>query len=166
MTQLAVVLKFAGAEINAAVQRVGIARIHNLLYQRDDLRNGFGRLGMHRGRADAQTFGVGPEFVDIALRHRFIVGSFFVCLVNDFVVNVSKVLDKAHVVAFVFQVTAQHVKNAERARIANMDVVIDGWAAGVHPDLSGLNGAKLLFFSGKGVKNLHLPCLLPANYIN
>ena len=64
-----------------------------------------------------------------------------------FIVNIGKILNKSHLVAAVFKVTAERIENAKRTRVADMDIVINGGTAGIDFDFARSYGLKLLFFS-------------------
>ena len=68
--------------------------------------------------------------------------------VDDLVVDVGDVLDEADVEALPLQVAADHVEGQERARVADVDVVVDRRAADVHRDLARLARDELLLASG------------------
>ena len=110
---------------------------------------------MDGGRTDAQTLGVGQILANIALGDLFGGDALLVCLFDDLVVDVGKVLHEGHIVAAELQVPAQGVKDADRAGVADVDKVIDGRPAGVHLDLARLQRDKFLLLSGEGVENFH-----------
>lgn len=51
------------------------------------------------------------------------------------IVNVGKILYIANLVAPIFKVSAQYVENAELSRVADVDKIVNGGAAGVDVDL-------------------------------
>ena len=76
---------------------------------------------------------------------RDVLGSaaLFVGALDDLVVHVGQVLGEGDLVALVHEVAADNVEGQERAAVADMDLVIDGGAADVHTNLTGLDGRKL-----------------------
>ena len=153
--QLAIARVLAGAEQHVAVCLVGKALILQRLDDFFDFVDGLGRLRVDGGRTDAQTLGVGQILSNIALGDLFGGDALLVCLLDNLVVDVGKVLHEGHIVAAELQVPAQGVKDADRAGVADVDKVIDGRPAGVHLDLARLQRDKFLLLSGEGVENFH-----------
>ncbi len=75
--------------------------------------------------------------------------------VDDLIVHVGEVLGKGDLVALVHEVAANHVKREERARVANVNLVIDGGATDIHANLARLDGFELLLPVRLGVVDLH-----------
>jgi hypothetical protein len=50
-----------------------------------------------------------------------------------FIVYVSKILDKLHPVAAIFEVTPQRIEHNERPRVADMKKIIHGGTANIYP---------------------------------
>ena len=146
--KLAVFLKLLRAEVNVAVDLVSEALFHKGI---DDIENAVDVLG--RLRVDgcglyAEALGVLVVFLDIALcdfldGHALLVG-----LTDHLVVHVGEVLDEGDVVAAVAEVTAEHIEYNEATRVADMEIVIYGRAAGVHADLARLYGNQLFLLLG------------------
>src|SRR5262249_4607365 len=64
--------------------------------------------------------------------------------------------DVAHIRDFVSastQMAQQHVEHDQHPPVADVDVVVDGHAADVHPDLAGDNRLQLLLLTGERVVN-------------
>ncbi len=61
----------------------------------------------------------------------FVIGALFNGFFHYFIVNIGKILNKSHLVAVEFKVTAERIENAKRTRIADMDIVINGGTAGI-----------------------------------
>ena len=74
---------------------------------------------------------------------------------DQFIVNISDIGDIQHLVAKVLQIAAQRVKDDHRARIADVDIVVNRRAADIDAVLALLLGDKLLFLAGHGVEDLH-----------
>ena len=75
--------------------------------------------------------------------------------VDDLIVHVGEVLRKRDLVATCNQPAANHVEADERARVANVDVVVDGGAAHVHADLALLDGLEVFLLVRAAVVDLH-----------
>ena len=156
--ELAIFLKLRRAEVDIAVHGVGIALVHQRL---DDVEDGVDVVGcqrVHIRRADAEAFRVGEILVDVALGNDIVGHALLARAADDLVVDVGEVLHEGHGIAAVFEVAAEHVEDDKAARVADMEVVVDGRAAGVHLDLAGLNRDKFLFFAGERVVKLHGCC--------
>ena len=102
---------------------------------------------MDGGLPDPQPSGVHLVFGDVPLADGFIIGALLVCLVDDFVVNIGKILHEGDFVSPVLQIPPQHVEDAEGPGVSNMDIVIHGGAAGVHFHLSRLHGDKIFLLA-------------------
>ena len=75
--------------------------------------------------------------------------------VDDLVVHVREVLRERDLVALVHQVAANHVEREERARVADVNLVVDGGSADVHADLALLEGDELLLLVRLAVVDEH-----------
>ena len=109
----------------------------------------YGRL------ADAEALRIDVVFLDIAVRDDVEVHALFVCLVDDLVVDVGEVLHELHLVAAVLKVAAQQVEHDERARVADVEVVVHGRAAGIHFDLARGDRNEFLLLAGQGIEQFH-----------
>ena len=89
----------------------------------------------------------------------------FVGTVDDFVVDVGEVLGKRDLIALEHEVAANHVERQERARVADVDLVVDRGAADVHADLALFDGLKLLFAVRLAVIDEHVALLVPQTNV-
>ena len=71
---------------------------------------------------------------------------------DDFVVHVGDVHDVAHGVSALAEEPAQKVDGDEGAEVADVSVVVDGGAAGVHADFVVAKGMELLDLRRHGIK--------------
>jgi len=94
---------------------------------------------MGRRRKHVHPGHVFLAFFDIALRNFFGADAFFICRLDNLVIDVGKVRDVIDLPALVFKIAAHGIENDHRTRIADMDEVIDRRAADIHADLSGLD---------------------------
>ena len=85
--------------------------------------------------------------------------------VDDLVVDIGKVLGKRDLIALEHEVAADHVKRQERARVADVDLVVDRRAADVHADLALFDGLKLLFAVRLAVVDEHVALLVPQTNV-
>ena len=106
----------------------------------------FGRFRVDIGRSDIEARGVFFVFLDIPAADGQVIGAFLVGFVDDFVVDIGEILDVGDLIAQVLEPPAQHVERADGAGVADMDIVIDGWPAGVDFDFSRFDGGEFLFF--------------------
>ena len=136
MRKLAVFFKPFGPKVNIAVGLVGVA----LFGQRfNNSQNGINILGggrVHNKQMHVQALGISPKFGNVALGHLGHGNALLVGFFNQFIVNIGKVLHKNYLVATVLQITAQNIKHAKRAGVANVNVVVNRWAAGVNAVLA------------------------------
>ena len=148
MGQFAVTRIFLGAEQNVAVCFVSKALVFEGFHDVFDLIDGFGCLWMNGCFADTKAFGIGQVFVDVTLCDFLCSYAFFVCLFDDLVIDVGKVLDKGNIVSFKFQISAHSVKYTDWTCVADVDKVIYSRSAGIHFYLALLDRHKFFFFSG------------------
>ena len=154
--ELAVAGELLGVKVHAVPADVGQTLVDQLLHQRDDLRDVFGRLGVNGRGAHAQRFGVLEVFRDEALAQFLDGRALFVGAADHLVVNIGKVLHKGHVVTAPFQIAAQHIEHDDGARIADVNIVIDRRAAGVNAQLSLVQRDQFFLFAGHRVIDPHM----------
>ena len=156
MAQLAVLREGLGAEVNVAVLRnIGVAVLDQTLDNVDDGVHGLGRARVNGSLLDAEALRVDIVFLDIALCDGVEVNALFVRLVDDLVVDVGKVLHELYLVAAVLEVAAQQVENDERTRVADMEVVVYGRAAGIHLYLARRDRNEFFLLTGQCVVEFH-----------
>ena len=154
--QLAVLGEGLGAEVNVTVLgNVCVTLVDQSLDDVDDGIHGLGCTRMYGCALDAQTLCVDKVLLNIAVSDDVVGHAFLVCLVDDLIVNVGKVLYKGYLVAAVLEVTAEQIEHDERTCVADVEIVIDGRAARVHLDFARGNRYKLLFLTGQCIKQLH-----------
>ena len=157
MGKIAVFVETAHAEIDGTVRKgIGKALFLKGFDYVDDSVHIFGGAGVNGRLAHAKTGGVGFVFADIALRKLRNGGVFFGGTANKLVVNIGEVLYKGDLVSAVFKIAAQHVKNADWPRVADVNIIIYRGAAGVNFKLARCNGHKLFLLPGHCVKNFHI----------
>ena len=153
--QAAVAGEGADAVVHVALGFIGQALVDEPLDEGDDLRDVLGGAGVHRGRADAQGFGVGEVLGDVALGdlpdgHALLVGA-----ADHLVVDVGEILHEGHFVAAIFQIAAKHVKDDEGTRVADVKEVVYRRTAGIDAHLALVKGHKGFLFPGHAVVDLH-----------
>ena len=84
-----------------------------------------------------KLFGVGPQFESRLLS-----------VADGLVIDVGVVHDVLQPETFVFQIPAKDVQRDEGAEVAEMGIFVDGRPAGVHADLTCLEGRER-FFPGR-----------------
>ncbi len=159
--QLTVFAEAAGAEIHIPILRhVGIALLNQGGHDVDDHIHILGRLGMGSSRTHAKALGIRPEFLDVFLRNLLVGDPFLIGPADDLVVDVGEILHEIYRVPPPLQIPAQHVKNAQRAGVADVDEIVHRGAAGVQPDLSRFQGNQFFFLSGQRIVYTHSFILL------
>ena len=154
--QLAVAGEGADGEVNVAiVGGVRMALFDEGLHQRDYLGDVLGSAGVAGGPLYGKGVCVGIVFLNIALRDLGHGDALFVCLSDELVVYVGKVLNKLYLITPVFKIPAKGIEYHEGAGVADVEEVVYGGAAYVHADLAGYQGNELLLFAGHGVVYLH-----------
>ena len=156
MRKLAVFIKFANAEIYAAVRKgIGKTFFHKVFHYLYNFIHIFCCLGVNGGFFYAKAGGIFFIFGNIFFRNLGRGDAFFVGAFDDFIVNVGKVLNKSYLVAKKFQIAAEHVKNTDGPCVADVDIVINSGSAGIDFEFAGGKRNKFLFLPCHGVKNFH-----------
>ena len=114
-----------------------------------------GRLGVDGGALDAQRVRVLVVLGDEALAQLLDGDALLVGAADHLVVDVGEVLHELDLVALVLQVPAQRVKHDERARVADVEVIVDGRAAGVNANLALLDRDEFLLAAGLCIIDQH-----------
>ena len=140
--QAAVMGEFFHGVVHVAVDIVGEAFIDKGLNHVDDFRDRVGDTGVHVSAADAQRVGVGEIFFDVFVCDFFGGAVFFVGTVDDFIVDVGEILNEGHIVADVFEIAAQHVEHDKGSGVADVKIIVDRRAAGIHFDFPSFDGFK------------------------
>ena len=157
MAQFAIVLERVYTEVNVAVfNSICVSFVNKSLNNINDFRNMVRNSWTHICKANIQTLQVVIVFVFIFSCNSFKSNAFFNGTFDDFVINVCNVGNIFYLVAFVFKVTAQCVKNNCRAGIADVDIVVNCRAANVDFVFTFYQWNKLFFFAGKCVVNIHM----------
>ena len=156
MAELAVVLELQRAVVHVAVDLVGVALVDERRDEVNDLLDVFGGLRVHGRLADAERVRVGEVLGDVFFRDLLAGDTLLVGALDDLVVHVGEVLHERHLVAAVLQIAAQHVEHDDRARVADVDVVIHRRAAGVHAHFARLDRHELFLLHGHGVVQFHI----------
>ena len=147
--QPAVVGEAGDAVVDVALRLVGEAHGDELLDQGDDLRDRLGRLRLEVGPSE-------PELVRVldvpAARVLGQLGARARGRRVDLVVDVGDVLCQRHVVAGASEPAREPHGQDERAGVADVDPLVDGWPANVHRDrLTGLFVKRFLFAGERAV---------------
>ena len=156
VAELAVVLELQRAVVHVAVDLVGVALVDERRDEVDDLLDVFGGLRVHGRLADAERVRVGEVLGDVLFRDLLAGDALLVGALDDLVVHVGEVLHERHLVAAVLQIAAQHVEHDDRARVADVDVVIHRRAAGIHAHFARLDRHELFLLHGHGVVQFHI----------
>jgi hypothetical protein len=106
---------------------------------------------VHVRLADAELVEVVEEVVDERLRVVVQRHALAQRAADRLVVHVGEVHHELHLVAAELQVAAQEVREEERPHVADVRRGVHRGAAGVHPDLAGLQGDELFFAARQGV---------------
>ena len=155
MGKLSVFLEFFGAEVNVSTRRIGISLFRKALDDFYDFVNIFGCSRMNGGLSDIKSLGVCPKFLYIPLGNLLNGGALLVGLVYKLIVDVGEILNEIDLIASPLKVSSEHIKNAKRAGVSDVNIVIDGGAAGINFRLPLFYRNKLLFLSGQGIENFH-----------
>ena len=158
--ELAIVLEALGIVIYVAVFRhISVPFLDKPGNQADNILDMLSRLGVHSRRADIQALGVFEIFLDKMFAQLLDGNPLLVGSLDHLVVNVRKILDERDLIAPIFQIPAQCVKNNKRTGVSDMKIVVYRGAAGIDPRFPGMHGNELFLFSGHGIKNFQVNSL-------
>ena len=160
--KFAVAVEFFYAVINIAVHFVGKALVDKGLHYLDDFRHMLGNTRVNMRTADIQHIHFLKVNINIAVADVAPFYAFFISGVNDFIVNIGKVLHVQHIIALMLQKTADYVPRYKGACVADMRIVIRRDAANIHIGLAGVQRYKFFLLFGERIINLnsHSNCSL------
>ena len=104
--KLAVFVKGFGAEINIAVNLIGMTVVNKSLNNFDNLINIFSCLGMNRSGSEIQAFGIFPKLFDILFGNLGKGRAFLIGTLYNFIVNIGKILNKGNFISPVFKISS------------------------------------------------------------
>src|SRR3972149_3779925 len=84
--------------------------------------------------------------VDIILSYRMIVFLFFVCFLNNFIINIGYVHHIFYFIPFIFKISSQYIGRNKRTCITNMEIIIDSGSTNVNLYIGWIDGLKFFFF--------------------
>ncbi len=151
LRQLTVGREAGDIEIDRALRLIGEATVHQLLYHLDHLRHVVGGAGIVLGPLDPQPIVVLEKALYVRLCQLPQPNTPRNGGVNRPIVDIGQVPHLDDAVALPLEVAAQDVLAQERAEVADVGVVVDRGAAGVHGDAAVLCGAEFLLASREGV---------------
>ena len=130
-------------EVHIAINLIRMAFVDQALHELDHRVDLFGSLRanigvLHAGCMHIGDEGIGVFFSDLGSRSAFLER-----LVDDLVVHVGHILHKGNFEPAPREVATDGVERDERARIADMDVVVHGRAAHVHAYFALVHGNEL-----------------------
>ena len=135
--EAAVLLEARDAEVDVALDLVGVAALDQLVDEANDLVHRLGHLGPvvdvvepEAARVLEVPLGRLPGALGARARRRLV----------DLVVHVGDVVDERHLVAALAQPALVPAAEHERPRVADVRAGVDGRAADVHPDRAGRLG--------------------------
>ena len=160
-----VFFQLGGIEVHVASGKIGIALVKQGLDHVDILCNAVGGRLYHIRALDVQLVAVGKEGICIefchfhngfmlpggALEHLVLAG----IGIGRQVAYVCDIHDPLHTVAHITQALLQHILHNIGAQIADMGIVIDRGATGIHFDMLRVSGGKKLLLTGKRIVKVH-----------
>ena len=160
-----IVFELGGIKIDVAARDIRIALFKEHLYHVDECIDAARRRNDDLRALDAKLFAVTEKSVGIELRNlhdglvlaaRALEHLVFAGVgIAGKVADVRDVHGAGHVIAEVAQGFFQHILHDVRAQVADVRIVVHGWAAGVHFDFAGFVRNKFFFFLCSCVIELH-----------
>ncbi|MPM77053.1 hypothetical protein SDC9_124052 [bioreactor metagenome] len=164
--ELAIARKTADGEVHISIRRgISVALCNQRLHQRDDFANVLRRARVHRRALNAEGVRVVVILLDKPLAELLDRCPLLVRAADHLVVNIRKILYKAHVITAIFQIAAQRIEYDKRARVANMKIVVNRRTAGIHGYLSGYERYELFLFARHRIIDLHGVSSIFVHYI-
>lgn len=140
--QLAVIFVFGAAEVDIAVERVGVTLFDQFADHVEHIANMVSGVREVIDGVDAHEL----QIIEIVVGHLFGEGfdchALFVGFVDELVVDIGNVDDEGDVIAGVGQVAFDGVEDDGADHVADVSGLIDSGTAEVHFDPAGLNGLK------------------------
>ena len=151
VAQLPVVIALCDSEEDVAAGRIGVVLVHQGLDRIDDWRHLLGRHGIDVGPLDVEGVHATEKVVDVPV-HQLLGGyAFFLGLLDNLVVHVGEVLNVAHRITQILQVSPQDVEGYIAKGVAHVGGRIGRDAADVHLDALSIGRNKLFNFPGQSV---------------
>ena len=161
MGKLSVSLKALHTVVDRAVLRdIGVSPIDQLLDHLQHAGDLLGGKGMGRGGHDIHPLHVLLALLDIALGNDGRIHAFLDRCLDDLVIHIREIGDIIHIIALVKEIAPHCIKEDHGTRVPDMDEIVDGGPADVHPDFSGLQRHKIFLVLCHRIKNLHSSCIL------
>ena len=149
--QLSVLRIAADLEVHVAGGGIGVLAVDQTLDHRHDLGDRLARARLVVGPAQPETVGVGEVRVG-HLARELVAGDGRLARGRvDLVVDVGDVDHQRDGVALVLEEPLEQREHHERARVADVDRAVHGWAAGIDPDPAGLARLERTHLAGAGV---------------
>ena len=100
----------------------------------DDLVHRLGDSRSHIQRYDVQRIAHIIVSLDISFSDLLLADTFFQSLVDDLVIDISKVGNEFHFIAQCFKSPPERIKDDDRTGVADMRMIVDGRSADIHAD--------------------------------
>jgi hypothetical protein len=141
----------ADREVDIAVDHVRVAALDEAFDHADHARHGLRRPRLGGRLLDPEVGHRLEKRVRVTAGHVGGRDALVVGRTDDLVIDVGDVLDEADVVTAILEVAPDHVERQERARVPDVDVVVDRRPTDVHGDPTLVTRDELLFDAGHRV---------------
>ena len=166
MRKLPIGFKSSRIIIDCTVYRIGKALFLQVLYEAYHAANFFRCLRMGGSCFDVEIRHIFFHLGNIALRNGLAIYAFFYRSLNDFIVYIRVIRNIFYLIALVLHKTTEGIKYNHRTSISDMNQIVHGRSADIHPDLSFLNRNELFLLLRHGIINLHKnPLFLSPNVL-
>ena len=146
MGELPILRKFPGAVVHGAVLFIGKALVDQRPDHLDHAADLLCGKGMHRGRPYIHPLHVLFALLNVAVGNLLCRYPFFQRLLDDLVIHIGKIGHKIHIIPFILKIPAHRIEYDHGPGVSDVDKIIDGGPAHVHPDLIRFQRDELLFF--------------------
>ena len=139
----------------AVVRAIRQPLVFQLLNQRDNVPDVLRSARMHVGALHAQRLRVLEILGNVLLSDGFHRGALLVGAADHLIIDIGEILHEGHVIAQMRKKAAQRIEDHERARVADMEIIVNRWAAGIDTHMAFPDRHKRLLFAAKRIVNVH-----------
>ena len=104
---------------------------------------------------DIQAVSINVVFLDESVSKLFNSDALFVGTLDHLIVDIREVLNEGYIVTGILKISGKRIKSNKRSGIAEMEIVIDRWAASIHLYLAGLYCLEFFFCSCECIVKFH-----------
>ena len=148
-------MRFFHTEIDISLTLISIALFNQIFHKADDVRHKLHHTRMASRRFDAQGRHIFTKGSDVLIRNLLRRDTFFLGTVNNLIIHICKIGNIGNLVPTILKITTNGIKSYRRTGISHVDIVIHGWPADIHLNLTVLDRDKFSQITRHGVVNFN-----------